>query len=256
MDAVLLPNATRLFARGDRSLQFVSEVMRGDIRKDGNAYVLDIITALTAYAVSNPVIPIGSTGSLDFSTGILMLPDHADYEIYQHEISAKWVQEKMNEGFLRALIADPEECNECAMNGTELPHGKIAEGLTRGDTADGWTVWWLGDTPETAESDDQTLIFLRIKEDEDLLTAWRTSRSMIAAGESPVDVSLFLYRDSSSDRMGIEKYNVLFFDTPAGEKGLVKIVTGVLGRTLEMPKPINVQLRATGWKARTGRSTA
>ena len=41
-----------------------------------------------------------------------------------------------------------------------------------------------------------------------------------------------------------EKYNCMFFDTPEGEKSLVKIVSNVLmGRELEMPMPLRVVLR-------------
>ena len=39
-------------------------------------------------------------------------------------------------------------------------------------------------------------------------------------------------------------YDVMFFDTPKGEKSLVKIVTDVLmGRTLETPLPMRIVLR-------------
>ena len=68
---------------------------------------------------------------------------------------------------------------------------------------------------------------------------------MLESGEKPVDVSLYLYRDSKSDRMEIEKYNVMFFDTPEGEMSQVKIVTDVLmERKLEMPRPLKIALRA------------
>ena len=44
--------------------------------------------------------------------------------------------------------------------------------------------------------------------------------------------------------MGEEKYNVMFFDTPAGEKSLVKVITDVLeDRELDLPKTLRVVLR-------------
>ena len=67
---------------------------------------------------------------------------------------------------------------------------------------------------------------------------------MLENGEAPVDVSLFLYRDSKSDRMGEEKYNAMFFDTPGENDSLVKAVTSVLlDRTLETPLSLRIVLR-------------
>ena len=60
-----------------------------------------------------------------------------------------------------------------------------------------------------------------------------------------MDVSLYLYRDSKADRREEEKYNVMFFDTPEGEKSLVKVITNVLmGRELETPLPMHLVLRS------------
>ena len=60
-----------------------------------------------------------------------------------------------------------------------------------------------------------------------------------------MDVSLYIYRDSKADRMEEEKYNMMFFDTPEGEKSLVKVITNVLmGRKLETPLPMHVVLRS------------
>ena len=244
----LLPNATRLYSRtrnGGIMLQYVSEVISGDVRGDGETHEIDIITALTAYAASHPVIPIGSTGSLDFSTGTLTIPAQADFELYLHEISSAWLIDKLQTGTIRMLADDQEEINDAATNGEELPDGTIVEGLTDGGVKDGWQLYWLGDSPETATDPDETLVCLMTNGETDEVDAFRTSLRMIEDGEAPVDVSLYLYRDSKSDRRGEEKYNALFFDTPEGEKSLVKVVTDVLmGRELMMPMKLNIVLRA------------
>ena len=49
---------------------------------------------------------------------------------------------------------------------------------------------------------------------------------------------------AKNDRKGIEKYNAVFFDTPEGEKSLVKVVTDVLEYTLEIPRPLRIVLRS------------
>ena len=75
--------------------------------------------------------------------------------------------------------------------------------------------------------------------------AFRTTVNAISNDEPVTDVSLYLYRDSKSDRMEEEKYNVIFFDTPQGEKSLVKVITNVLmGREMETPLPMHLVLRA------------
>ena len=241
----MLPNATRLYTNARDRLQYVSETMTGDVLDDGVIRSIEIITALTKNAFSNPVFPIGSTGQLDFRTGMLKLPSGADFELYLDEVSAAWMTEKLNSGFIRRLDADQTELNDAALNGSDLPTGRIVEGLTAGGENEGWEIYWLGATPETAEDPDQTLLFLLANPETDEIDAFRTSVNMIANGEDPVDVSLYLYRDSSSDRMGEEKYNCLFFDTPEGQKSIVKVVTDVLmGRKLELPRPLDIVLRA------------
>ena len=246
-DVFLLPNATRMYGRvqGEKiRLQYVAEVIRGDVRGDGETHEIDIITALTNYAYSHPIIPIGSAGSLDFSTGTLILPSKSDYELYLHEVSGAWLTEMFETGFIRMLSGDQHEIDEAVVNGTELPRGEIVEGLTDGGERDGWKLYWLGDSPETAADPDQVLVGLLVNPDTDEVDAFRTSVNMIEQGEDPLDVSLYLYRDSRSDRMEIEKYNCMFFDTPEGQKSLVKVVTDVLmGRSLEMPHTMKIVLR-------------
>ena len=127
-----------------------------------------------------------------------------------------------------------------------LPTGPIVEDLVRDEQGDigAWKWYWLGDTPETAASDDQVLVFLLHDETTDEVEAYRTSRAMFNAHAAPVDVSLYVFRDSKSDRMGEEKYNALFFDTPKGERSLVKVITNTLeGRELEVPKSLRIVLR-------------
>jgi hypothetical protein len=69
---------------------------------------------------------------------------------------------------------------------------------------------------------------------------------MLEKGEDPIDVSLYLFRDQEADRAGIEKYNIMCFDTPEGEKSLVKVITDILDETvtISVPKPLKVALRA------------
>ena len=253
----LLPNSTRVYdstLSGLIKTDYIAETFHGDLLGTGNEYDIDVISALTEYAFINAVIPVGSTGSLDFRTGTLTLPEQAHFELYLDEVSGSWIRRKIKEGFIQVMIADQDEANKCALNGADLPNGKITMGLTPdGETITGfeeeknlqhWKKYWFGDTPETAEDDDQTLIFLLINEETDEVDAFRTSRSMIAAGISPIDVSAYLHRDSKADRMEEEKYNILFFDTPKGERSLVKVVTNVLtGYELETPLPLRIVLR-------------
>ena len=240
----LLPNATKLYAGGPK-LDFVSEVLRVNLLGGEEAYDVDIYTALTEKRIKEPVVPIGSTGSLDFASGVLTLPNEADYELYLHEISASWLIKVFNENFLRWFEADPEASNAYVLSdGESLPEGVIVEGLTEDGEKDGRKIYWLGARPETAEDENQTLIYLTVDERDNEVDAFRTSPAMIEAKEDAIDVSLYLFRDSKSDRMGEEKYNVLFFDTPEGKKSLVKVVTDVLdGRDLEMPLTLEIELR-------------
>lgn len=244
-DIFLLPNATRLYR--DLALDYVSEVLRGDVRGDGGVYDIDIFTALNADAFRHPVIPVGSSGSLDFSTGTLTLPSMSDFELYLHEVSGRWLLDKLESGFIRRMDADQGAINAYVLDddsNLSLPTGPIIETLAPDGEAEGWKRYWLGDTPETAADDDQTLVCLLHDEATDEVDAFRTTCAMIAAGEDPVDVSLYLFRDSKSDRRGEEKYNALFFDTPEGEKSLVKVITYALeGRKLEVPRSLRIALR-------------
>ena len=241
-DVYLLPNATRLYLMVN--LDYVSEVLRGDVRGDGSACDIDIFTALNTYAFNNPVIPIGSTGTLDFSTGVFTLPELSDYELYMDEISGAWLMDMLSQGTLRRLDSDQGAINAFALDGSEQPSGSIIEGAADGGLDGEWRLYWLGDTPETAADADQTLVCLMHNEATDEIRACRTSRAMIEAGEAPVALSMFIYRDAKSDRMGEVKYNAVFFDTPEGERDLFKVVTDVLeDRELEMPRTMKIVLR-------------
>ena len=83
----------------------------------------------------------------------------------------------------------------------------LVESAESSGEEDGWKKYWLGETPETAADPDQTLIYLLVNEETDEVDAFRTSVNMIANGDEPVDVSLYLYRDSQSDRVEEEKNN-------------------------------------------------
>ena len=238
----MLPNSTRLY-RGAR-LDYVSEVLTSDVRGVKGADI-DIFAALNDYAFRHPVVPIGSAGSLDFASGTLLLPAKADFELYLHEVSGAWFVEQLEKGVFRTYSGDIDQFTEFAVGeGDTLPEGAIVEGLTLGGEEGEWKLYWLGDTPETAADKAQTLIYLVVNDETDEVDAFRTSVAAMNRGEASVDVSLYLFRDSKSDRMEVEKYNIMFFDTPAGEKSLVKFITDVLeARTLEMPKPLRVILR-------------
>ena len=68
---------------------------------------------------------------------------------------------------------------------------------------------------------------------------------MIARGEAPVDVSIWLFRDLKADRMGREKYNAVFYDTPAGTLSKVVLYTDLIdGQTLVVPRTMQIVLRA------------
>ncbi|MBR2571410.1 MAG: hypothetical protein IKE30_04710 [Clostridia bacterium] len=242
-DVYLLHNAATI-SRSSRP-DYVSDVLHSHL-EDGHTHTIEIFTALNSYAFSHPVIPIGSSGSLDFSTGTFTLPELADFELYLHEVSGKWMTEQLASGFIRMYAADQEEIDEFAAGGSDtLPANlEIVEGLTELGEENGWKCFWLGETPATVQDPDQWLIAIYWNEGTDEIDAGRITRNMLEAGEKPVDVSLYLFRDSKSDRMGVEKYNALFFDTPEGHESLVKVVTNVLeGRTLEMPRPIRIVLR-------------
>ena len=119
------------------------------------------------------------------------------------------------------------------------------QGIVPGEETNGWKLYWLGHTPETAETPDETLVFLMVNEETDEVDAFRTSLSMLANHENPIDVSLMIFRDSASDAREEERYNVLVFDTPAGEESLFKVVTNVLnGNEMVLPRPLRVVLRA------------
>lgn len=95
-----------------------------------------------------------------------------------------------------------------------------------------------------AEQEDQVLYYLMVNGETDEMKAFRTSVSAERRGEAPMEMSLFFYRDSKSDRRGENRYNIMLFDTPAEEMNLAKIVTNVLeNREMEMPTPLRVVLR-------------
>ena len=251
----LLPNATRLHSISGRRLQYVSDVLEGDVFEDGNIYEIDVITALTGNAVIRPVLSVGSTGSLNFQTGELTLPSRADFELYLHEVSAGWLLGKLQTGTVRRMTADQDAINNSILNGEKLPAGTLTDGLTDGVPAESFlpidpensnlVLYWLGHTPETAETADEVLIGLLVNPETDEIDAFRTSPEMIEAGEELIDVSLYVFRDRIADKKGQESYNVFFFDTPAGEKSLVKLYTAVPGEeNVVTPRRLIVVLRA------------
>ena len=66
---------------------------------------------------------------------------------------------------------------------------------------------------------------------------------MLASGEDPIDVSLYIYRDAKADRNEEELYDVFFFDTPEGEMSLVKAITNTPGEEMQIPRSLQIKLR-------------
>ena len=242
-DVYLLPNATRLFINGDVP-QYIAETFMSDLRSDGRVSDIMAVTALTEYAYANPVLPIGSSGSLDMKTGVLTIPSRVDEELYMDEVSANWMLRQMESNFIQNIVTEPAAANATAIGGARLPKGTIHQGIVPDGELSGWKLYWVGDTPLTVQDPDQPLFFLLVDEATDEIDAFRTSASMIENNDNPIDVSMYLYRDSKSDRTEVERYDLLFFDTPEGKDSIVKVVSDVLdGRTLEMPKPMRIELR-------------
>ena len=219
----LLPNATQLYVDAGSRPQFLVDILRGDVFGEGRARYIALYSALTDFAYRRPIVPIGSTGSLDFSTGTLTIPSFADFELYLHEVSSRWLIDQFEKRRFRMLRADQDALNNCAWNGGKLPKGEITEELIPDGGENGWSRYWLGDTPETAEDAGQTLIYLLVNGETDEVDAFRTSVNMLLAGEEPVDVSLYIFRDAEADAREEEKYDVFFFDTPETEMSIVKL---------------------------------
>ena len=238
----LLPNATQLHIRGGK-LEFVTEILRGDALGDGQTRYISLYTAVTSGAYARPIIPIGSTGTLDFRTGILTLPSFADYELYLHEVSSEWLLDQFESGMMRRATADQDSLNTCALETGELPEMAYANALVPDGEKDGWQIFWLGNTPETAADADETLICLLVNSGTDEIDACRTSVNMLAAGKAPVDVSLYIYRDAKADRKEEELYNVFFYDTPEGEMSLLKVITNTIGEEMQIPRSLQIRLR-------------
>lgn len=138
----LLPNAAQLYIDSADTLDYITDIVVGDVLDDGYTYEIEVITALNENAYQNPELPIGRTGRLNFATGVLTIPSYTDYELYLHEVSAAWLIEKIESGYIRTLLGDQEEINTCALDGSKkLPEGTIVEGLIDGGTVAGmWAM--------------------------------------------------------------------------------------------------------------------
>jgi len=238
----LLPNATQMHVRAGK-LEFVTEILRGDALGDGTERLISIYTAVTSGAYARGIIPIGSTGTLNFLTGMLTLPSLADYELYLHEVSSGWLLKQFGNGMMRRAAAAQESLNACALEDGELPEMEYTDALTPDGEKNGWLIYWLGNTPETAADADETLVYLLVNSGTDEIDAYRTSVNMLAAGDRPIDVSLYIYRDAKADRNEEELYDVFFFDTPEGEMSLVKVFTNTPGEEMQMPRTLQIKLR-------------
>jgi hypothetical protein len=245
-EVLLLPNSTRLYATAGLRIEYVVDVIYGDALGNGENHYIDIITALSKKAFDEPVIPIGSTGSLDMKTGVLTLPSMADYELCMHEVSSSWMKDRLAEGYISLLSANQEEINQVTLNdGGSLPEGTILTGMTEDGGEDGWTRYWLGLTPETAPNADTPLYYMLVNEETDEMKIFRTSVNLLAEGAEPVTESMYLYRDSESDMNGEEKYHCMLFDTPKGQKSIIKVVTNILEeRDIILPLAMRITLRS------------
>ena len=241
----LLPNATRIYMNGSLP-QYISETLRGDMRGDGTDCGVELVTALSEYAYGNPILPIDRNGTLDFATGELLMPAHEDHELFLDEVSAKWLTDRLNERFIQTYVADSASAaSATAINGGKLLEGEAKPGLIPGGDVEGWKLYWLGDTPETAQTPRQPLYFLLVNEASDEVNAFRTSAEMLNANAQAVSVSIYMFRDGKADMMEEERYNMMLFDTPEGERSMMKVVTDLLdGGELELPRPLRVVLRA------------
>ena len=239
----LLPNATQMHLKAGR-LEFVTEILRGGALGDGIVRYISIYTAVTQGAYARGIIPIGSTGTLNFRTGMLLLPSHADYELYLHEVSSTWLLKQFESGMMRRATASQESLNACALENGELPDMTYEDALIPDGEQNGWLVYWLGHTPETVKSADETLIYLLVNPETDEIDAFRTSLSMLDAGDALIDVSLYIYRDAKADRNEEELYDVFFFDTPEGEMSLVKVITNTPGEEMQIPRSLQIKLRS------------
>ena len=238
----LLPNATQLHIKGGK-LDFVTEILRGDALGDGKTRYIALYTAITSGAYARGIIPIGSTGTLNFLTGILTIPSQADYELYLHEVSSDWLIKQFESGMMRRASAPQDSLNACALENGELPEMTYADALIPDGEKNGWMIYWLGNTPETAADADETLVYLLVNRATDEVDAYRTSVNMLAAGDAPVDVSVYIYRDAKADRNEEELYDVFFFDTPEGEMSLVKVITNTIGEEMQIPRSLQIKLR-------------
>ena len=229
-------------------------MLKGDALGDGETRNISFYTAVTAEANAKGIIPIGSTGTMNFKTGVLKLPPQADYELCLNEISSEWLLKQFESGMMRRATAAQEKLNASALEGMELPEMEYADGPVPDGKKNGRLVYWLGHTPKTAADADETLVYLLVNPETDEIDAYRTSVNMIAGGEAPIDVSLFIYRDVKADRMEEELYDVFFYDTPAGEKSLVKVITNTPGAEMQIPVSLQIELRK--FRVKDSRETA
>ena len=243
-DVYLLPNAARMVLSAGNSLQYISDVLT-EYQENGTTRDIDVIVPVNDTFAETPIISIGKDGTFNFTNGIFNIPRQAEMELYLKEISGKWLIDSLESGFIRTLVADQNQIHDFIFSNGEMPQGTIVEKLFQDDEAeDGIRLYWIGTRPENVTDPEQMLLFVLLNTKTDEAKAYRISVGMMNRGENPVPVSLYLYRDARSDRMEVEKYNVMFFDTPEGKNDLVKIVTDVLGdRNLEMPRSLSIPLR-------------
>ncbi|MBR2526896.1 MAG: hypothetical protein IKE58_00245 [Blautia sp.] len=258
-DYYMLPNAARLAMAG-KSLQLVTDVLVGDPAGSGTMHPIDVVTVLAAKAGQNPVIEIGMTSSLDFSDGTLRVASGSDLDVYLNEISASWMKDRFENGFIRFLNVSPAEVEVYLEEGTALSEDNVLTGVFEDEelkadivkalsdeaSADNFKLIWLGRKPADAEDDEQALFFLLIDEEEDKATVFRTSLAMIENGEKPVASSMLVFRDDKSDRKGEEAYNIAFYDTLDGEESMmVTLMTDILSdREMDTPVALKIKLRA------------
>ena len=132
----LMFNASRIITYEDDSIQYVSDVFLGQ-RNDGSTYKLDTLTALSNRSLDTPIIPIGLDSSLDFWSSMFTITQQSEMEMYQSEISTRWLRDHFDRGFISVLMAAQEDISDFIFADSRLLDG----GITEGFIADGeWTA--------------------------------------------------------------------------------------------------------------------
>ena len=209
---------------------------------------LQVITPLTHSAAGEPVYPLGAYSTIDLNSGLISVPSQARTSLYLDDISGKWLRSQFGDGVFRLMVCDPPKATLEEIL-SEKVEGKVLEGVFEDrwlGAADGNTeIFWLGRTPEQAESDDEPLYYAAVNRVTDTVELFRTSRHMLQTGDKAIPQSAVLFRDAGYDRRGEVRYDLMCYDM--GEDDVIATLTVYTnlpgGDKLEMPASMKVQLR-------------